>query len=110
MSAPATTEATRNGDGTYWLTGHKWFTPAADVRHLPGARRKAPGWALLLLPAAGAASDGSRNRTAAAAALRKDKLGNNANASSEVEHDGATAWLGRRGGPRASRPSPRWST
>ncbi len=84
-----TTQATPNGDGTYSLTGHKWFTsaPMCDVflvlAQAPG------GLSCFFLPRV--LPDGSRNRMFLQ--RLKDKLGNHANASSEVEYDGATAWL-----------------
>src|ERR1700753_3249882 len=84
-----TTEATRNDDGTYRLTGHKWFTsaPMCDIflvlAQAPG------GLSCFFLPRV--LPDGTRNRMLLQ--RLKDKLGNHANASSEVEYDGATAWL-----------------
>ena len=84
-----TTQATPNGDGSYSLTGHKWFTsaPMCDVflvlAQAPG------GLSCFFLPRI--LPDGSRNRMFLQ--RLKDKLGNHANASSEVEYDGATAWL-----------------
>ncbi|UXA18896.1 acyl-CoA dehydrogenase family protein [Mycobacterium sp. SMC-4] len=84
-----TTEATPNGDGTYSLRGHKWFTsaPMCDIflvlAQAPG------GLSCYLLPRV--LPDGTRNRMLLQ--RLKDKLGNHANASSEVEYDGATAWL-----------------
>jgi putative acyl-CoA dehydrogenase len=84
-----TTDATRNGDGSYSLTGHKWFTsaPMCDIflvlAQAPG------GLSCFVLPRV--LPDGSRNRMFLQ--RLKDKLGNHANASSEVEYDGAIAWL-----------------
>jgi putative acyl-CoA dehydrogenase len=84
-----TTQATPNGDGTFSLTGHKWFTsaPMCDVflvlAQAPG------GLSCFFLPRV--LPDGTRNRMLLQ--RLKDKLGNNANASSEVEYDRATAWL-----------------
>ena len=84
-----TTEATPNGDGSYSLRGHKWFTsaPMCDVflvlAQAPG------GLSCFFLPRI--LPDGTRNRMFLQ--RLKDKLGNHANASSEVEYDGATAWL-----------------
>ncbi len=84
-----TSQATPNADGTVSLTGHKWFTsaPMCDVflvlAQAPG------GLSCFLLPRV--LPDGSRNRMLLQ--RLKDKLGNNANASAEVEYDGATAWL-----------------
>jgi putative acyl-CoA dehydrogenase len=83
------TEAARNADGTYRLTGHKWFTsaPMCDIflvlAQAPG------GLSCFMLPRI--LPDGTRNRMFLQ--RLKDKLGNHANASSEVEYDGATAWL-----------------
>ncbi|GII80573.1 acyl-CoA dehydrogenase [Sphaerisporangium rufum] len=84
-----TTRAEPLADGTYAITGHKWFNsaPMCDVflvlAQAPG------GLSCFLLPRV--LPDGSRN------ALRlvrlKDKLGNRSNASAEVEYDGARAHL-----------------
>ncbi|MFY2860052.1 acyl-CoA dehydrogenase family protein [Mycobacterium sp. THU-M104] len=84
-----TTQATPNGDGTYSLTGHKWFTsaPMCDIflvlAQAPG------GLSCFLLPRI--LPDGTLNRMFLQ--RLKDKLGNRANASSEVEYDSAVAWL-----------------
>jgi putative acyl-CoA dehydrogenase len=83
-----TTRATPNADGSYSLTGHKWFTsaPMGDIflvlAQAPG------GLSCFLLPRV--LPDGTRNRTFLQ--RLKDKLGDHANASSELEYDGATAW------------------
>jgi putative acyl-CoA dehydrogenase len=84
-----TTQAVPQPDGSYLLTGHKWFTsaPMSDVFL---ALAQAPGglscfFVPRVLP------DGSLNRMHL---MRlKDKLGNKSNASSEIEYDGAVAWL-----------------
>ncbi|HYB35978.1 MAG TPA: acyl-CoA dehydrogenase family protein [Mycobacterium sp.] len=84
-----TTQAILNADGSYTLTGHKWFTsaPMCDIflvlAQAPG------GLSCFFLPRV--LPDGTRNRMFLQ--RLKDKLGNHANASSEVEYDGATAWL-----------------
>ncbi|WP_421842126.1 acyl-CoA dehydrogenase family protein [Mycobacterium sp.] len=84
-----TTAASPNANGTYSLTGHKWFTsaPMCDIflvlAQAPG------GLSCFMLPRV--LPDGTRNRMFLQ--RLKDKLGNHANASSEVEYDGATAWL-----------------
>ncbi|MGE2732231.1 acyl-CoA dehydrogenase family protein [Mycolicibacterium vaccae] len=84
-----TTQAVPAGDGSYRLTGHKWFTsaPMCDIflvlAQAPG------GLSCFFLPRV--LPDGTRNRMFLQ--RLKDKLGNHANASSEVEYDGATAWL-----------------
>ncbi|MGS2643880.1 isovaleryl-CoA dehydrogenase [Streptosporangium sp. LJ11] len=84
-----TTRAEPQGDGSYVLTGHKWFNsaPMCDVflvlAQAPG------GLSCFLLPRV--LPDGTRN---AVHLMRlKDKLGNRSNASAEVEYHGATAWL-----------------
>ena len=84
-----TTQATPNADGSYSLTGHKWFTsaPMCDVFLVLA---QAPG-GLSCFFLSRVLPDGTRNRMFLQ--RLKDKLGNHANASSEVEYDGATAWL-----------------
>ena len=84
-----TTAATQNADGSYSITGHKWFTsaPMGDV-FLVLAQAPA-GLSCFFLPRI--LPDGTRNRMFIQ--RLKDKLGNHANASSEIEYDGATAWL-----------------
>ena len=73
----------------YRITGHKWFfsAPMCDA-HLVLAQTPA-GLSCFFLPRL--LPDGSLN--ALHIERLKDKLGNHANASSEVEFDGATAWL-----------------
>jgi putative acyl-CoA dehydrogenase len=84
-----TTRALPQPDGSYLLTGHKWFTsaPMCDVflvlAQAPG------GLSCFLLPRV--LPDGTRNRMHLQ--RLKDKLGNRSNASSEVEYDEAVAWL-----------------
>ncbi|MDG4663898.1 acyl-CoA dehydrogenase family protein [Mycobacterium sp. 236(2023)] len=84
-----TTQATPNGDGTYALRGHKWFTSAPMCDVFLVLAQAAGGLSCFFLPRI--LPDGSRNRMFLQ--RLKDKLGNHANASSEVEYDGATAWL-----------------
>jgi putative acyl-CoA dehydrogenase len=73
----------------YAITGHKWFFSAPMCDAFLVLAQTASGLSCLFLPRV--LPDGSRN------AIRiqrlKDKLGNKANASSEVEFEGATAWL-----------------
>ena len=83
------TRAEPGADGSYRVTGHKWFfsAPMCDA-HLVLAQ--APGGlSCFFLPRI--LPDGSRN--AVRIVRLKDKLGNRSNASSEVEFAGATAWL-----------------
>ncbi|MBY6351826.1 acyl-CoA dehydrogenase family protein [Rhodococcoides corynebacterioides] len=94
-----TTTAVPRPDGTWSLTGHKWFTsaPMSDILLVlaqsengqAGGRSGNHGLSCFLLPRI--LPDGTRN--AMAIQRLKDKLGNHSNASSEVEYDGATAWL-----------------
>jgi putative acyl-CoA dehydrogenase len=84
------TRAEAVGDGSWRLTGHKWFcsAPMSDIflmlAQAPGGLScfLVPRW----LP------DGDRNEGFRLQRL-KDKLGNRSNASSEIELDGAGAWL-----------------
>jgi len=84
-----TTRAVANSDGSYSITGHKWFcsAPMCDL-FLVLAQAEA-GLSCFLVPRV--LPDGSRN-TFALQRL-KDKLGNRSNASSEVEFDSTTGWL-----------------
>ncbi|WES65721.1 acyl-CoA dehydrogenase family protein [Microbacter sp. GSS18] len=84
-----TTAARSIGGGLYVLDGHKWFcsAPMSDaflvLAQAPG------GLSCFLVPRL--LADGERNRIRI---MRlKDKLGNRANASSEVEYDGAVGTL-----------------
>ncbi|MGP3952444.1 acyl-CoA dehydrogenase family protein [Streptomyces sp. 7N604] len=83
-----TTQAVPAGDGSYLITGHKWFTsaPMSDVflvlAQAPG------GLSCFLLPRV--LPDGTRN--AMHLQRLKDKLGNRSNASAEIEYDEAVAW------------------
>ena len=84
-----TTRAVPVADGSYRLTGHKWFT-SAPMSDLFLTLAQAPGGlSCFLVPRV--LPDGSRN--AIALQRLKDKLGNRSNASSEVEYDGALGWL-----------------
>jgi len=83
-----TTRAVPNADGSYSLTGHKWFTSAA-MSDIYLVLAQAPGGlSCFMLPKV--LPDGTRNRMFIQ--RLKDKLGNHANASSEIEYDGAIAW------------------
>jgi putative acyl-CoA dehydrogenase len=80
---------TSAADGSYLLTGHKWFT-SAPMGDLYMVLAQAPGGlSCFLLPRV--RPDGSRNGMQLQ--RLKDKLGNRSNASAEVEYDGALAWL-----------------
>ncbi len=84
------TEAGRDNWGQcYSVTGHKWFLSAPMCDAFLILAQTPQGLSCLFLPRV--LPDGSLN------AIRiqrlKDKLGNKANASSEVEFVGASAWL-----------------
>jgi putative acyl-CoA dehydrogenase len=91
-----TTRAEPAGDGSYLVTGHKWFcsAPMCDLFLIlaqapAGDAKQAPlGLTCFLLPRV--LPDGSRNRMHLQ--RLKDKLGNRSNASSEVEYSEALAW------------------
>ncbi len=88
------TRAVRDADGTYRLTGNKWFfsAPMCDA-HLVLAQA-GHGLSCFFLPRF--LDGGSRN--AVRVQRLKDKLGNRSNASSEVDFDAAVAWpLGEEG-------------
>ncbi len=84
-----TSQAVPNGDGSYILTGHKWFTSAAMSDVYLVLAQAPGGLSCFFLPKI--LPDGSRNRMFIQ--RLKNKLGNHANASSEIEYDGATVWL-----------------
>jgi putative acyl-CoA dehydrogenase len=99
-----TTRAVLSADGSYRLTGHKWFTsaPMNDLflvlAQIPGGQ--ASGAQASGAQASGALScfllprvlpDGTRNGVRLQ--RLKDKLGNKSNASAEIEYDDAVAWL-----------------
>jgi putative acyl-CoA dehydrogenase len=82
-----TTRAAPQGNGSYSLTGHKWFcsAPMSDafltLAYAPG------GMTCFLVPRW--RSDGERNEIEIQ--RLKDKLGDRSNASSEIEYRGAQA-------------------
>lgn len=71
------------------VTGHKWFFSAPMCDAFLILAQTPAGLSCLFLPRV--LPDGTRN--AIYIQRLKDKLGNKANASSEVEFSGATAWL-----------------
>ncbi len=80
-----TSAAMPTADGTYRITGHKWFTSAPMCDAFLVLAQAPEGLTCFLLPRV--LPDGTRN------GLRlqrlKDKLGNRSNASSEIEFDDA---------------------
>ncbi|MGO8959294.1 MAG: acyl-CoA dehydrogenase family protein [Streptosporangiaceae bacterium] len=83
-----TTRAEPAGDGSYLLTGHKWFCSAPMCDLFLVLAQAPEGLSCFLLPRV--LPDGSRNGMLIQ--RLKDKLGNTSNASSEVEYDQAMAW------------------
>ncbi|MCD2185986.1 acyl-CoA dehydrogenase family protein [Actinomycetospora soli] len=83
-----TTTATPNADGTWSLTGHKWFTSAPMCDVFLVLAQTAAGVTCFLVPRV--LPDGTRNPFAIQ--RLKDKLGNRSNASSEPEFDGTVGF------------------
>ncbi|CCH85544.1 isovaleryl CoA dehydrogenase [Modestobacter italicus] len=84
-----TTTATARSDGSWSLTGHKWFTSAPMSDLFLVLAQTGEGVSCFLVPRV--LPGGERN--AFALQRLKDKLGDRSNASSEVEFDGTTGWL-----------------
>ncbi len=84
-----TTTAIAAGDGSYRLTGHKWFCSAPMSDAFLALAQTPAGISCFLLPRV--LDDGTRN--VFAIQRLKGKLGNRSNASSEVEFDGTVAHL-----------------
>ncbi len=82
-------EGTDDWGQRFRVTGHKWFFSAPMCDAFLILAQTASGLSCLFLPRV--LPDGSRN--AIRVQRLKDKLGNKANASSEVEFHDATAWL-----------------
>ncbi|MBB3086343.1 acyl-CoA dehydrogenase family protein [Geodermatophilus sabuli] len=84
-----TTRAVPQPDGTYALTGHKWFTSAPMSDLFLVLAQLDEGVSCFLVPRV--LPDGTRN--VFRLQRLKDKLGDRSNASSEVEFEGTTAEL-----------------
>jgi putative acyl-CoA dehydrogenase len=84
-----TTRAVPQADGSYRLTGHKWFTSAPMSDLFLVLAQLDEGVSCFAVPRV--LPDGSRN--VFHVQRLKDKLGDRSNASSEVEFEGTTAWL-----------------
>jgi len=82
------TAATPQADGTYALVGHKWFFSAPMCDGFLVLAQAPGGLTCLLMPRR--REDGTKN--AFRLVRLKDKLGDWANASSEIEFTGAQAW------------------
>ncbi|HCT76999.1 MAG TPA: DNA alkylation response protein, partial [Micromonosporaceae bacterium] len=84
-----TTRAVPSPDGTYRITGHKWFTSAPMCDIFLTLAQAPGGLSCFMLPRV--LPDGTRNRMHLQ--RLKDKLGNKSNASAEIEYDDAVGWL-----------------
>ncbi|CAN5503781.1 DNA alkylation response protein [soil metagenome] len=84
-----TTRAVPRADGSYSITGHKWFCSAPMCDLFLVLAQAPEGLSCFLVPRV--LPDGSRNPFAIQ--RLKDKLGNRSNASSEVEFSDTTGWL-----------------
>lgn len=84
-----TTRAVAQPDGSYRLTGHKWFTSAPMSDLFLVLAQLEEGVSCFVVPRV--LPGGERN--VFHVQRLKDKLGDRSNASSEVEFDGTTAWL-----------------
>ena len=91
-------------EGEYTLHGHKWFT-SAPMNDVFLVLAQAPG-GLTCFVVPRALPDGTRNQLDIV--RLKDKLGNRANASAELELDGTVGHAARRRGTRACARSSRW--
>ncbi|WP_024796019.1 acyl-CoA dehydrogenase family protein [Tomitella biformata] len=84
-----TTRAEELSDGTWALTGHKWFCSAPQSDAFLVLAQANAGLTCFLVPRV--LPDGERN--VFRIQRLKDKLGNKSNASSEIELDGTIGWL-----------------
>ena len=84
-----TTRAIPQSDGTYRITGHKWFTSAPMSDLFLTLAQTESGVSCFFIPRV--LPDGTRN--VFALQRLKDKLGNHSNASSEVEYEDTVGWL-----------------
>jgi putative acyl-CoA dehydrogenase len=89
VRANTTSAAPAGPDGLWLLTGHKWFCSAPMSDAFLVLAQAPAGLSCFLVPRV--LPDGDRNRFHLQ--RLKDKLGNRANASAEVELDGAAGWL-----------------
>ena len=89
------TRAVARGDGTWHLTGHKWFCSAPQSDAFLVLAQAPGGLSCFLVPRVLPGGD----RNVFRIQRLKDKLGNRSNASSEIELDGTAGWLlGEEGG------------
>ncbi|MEV0687012.1 acyl-CoA dehydrogenase family protein [Nocardia sp. NPDC050378] len=84
-----TTTAVLQPDGSYRITGHKWFTSAPMSDFFLVLAQAPGGLSCFFVPRV--LPDSTRNPFHLQ--RLKDKLGNHSNASSEVEYDNTVGWL-----------------
>ncbi|MGW5452750.1 acyl-CoA dehydrogenase family protein [Nocardia sp. NPDC003979] len=84
-----TTTAVPQPDGSYRITGHKWFTSAPMSDFFLVLAQAPGGLSCFFVPRV--LPDGTRNPFRLQ--RLKDKLGNHSNASSEVEYENTVGWL-----------------
>ncbi|GAA1595147.1 acyl-CoA dehydrogenase family protein [Actinoplanes couchii] len=84
-----TTRAVDAHDGTWRLTGHKWFCSAPQSDAFLVLAQTPGGLSCFLVPRMLPGGD----RNVFRIQRLKDKLGNKSNASAEIELDGTTGWL-----------------
>ncbi len=84
-----TTRAEKLADGSYAITGHKWFCSAPQSDAFLMLAQATEGLSCFLVPRV--LPDGSRN--VFRIQRLKDKMGNKSNASSEIELDRTLGWL-----------------
>ncbi len=84
-----TTRAVPQPDGSYRITGHKWFTSAPMCDFFLTLAQTDAGVSCFFIPRV--LPDGTRNNFFLQ--RLKDKLGNHSNASGEVEYDDTAGWL-----------------
>ena len=84
-----TTRATDAADGTYRLTGHKWFCSAPQSDAFLVLAQAAGGLSCFLVPRVLPGGQANVFRIQ----RLKDKLGNRSNASAEIELDRTVGWL-----------------
>ena len=84
-----TTKAVKSDDGTWRLTGHKWFTSAPMCDLFLALAQTKSGLSCFMVPRVLPNGDKNTFRIQ----RLKDKLGNRSNASSEPEFEDTVAWL-----------------
>ncbi|MHA1158383.1 MAG: acyl-CoA dehydrogenase family protein [Alphaproteobacteria bacterium] len=88
------TEARETGDGSWMLSGHKWFVTTPNADGMVVLAQTIEGLSAFMMPRR--RDDGRRN--AIRLVRLKDSLGQRSSAIAEVELDEATGWLiGQRG-------------